>query len=74
MQLHPINLSNIFIIINFQTLIMKKSVIICCFFLTLGYASSTEVETIHQTKNSELNEIEYLSLSEFLNAPIEELY
>ena len=53
---------------------MKKLVIICCLFLTLGYASSSEGEKINQTENSEINEIEYLSLSEFLNASFEELY
>ena len=53
---------------------MKKSVIICCLFLTLGYASSSERETINQTENSEINEIEYISFSEFLNTPFEELY
>jgi len=52
---------------------MKKLVIICCLFLTLGYASDSEGETIDQSENSEINEIEYLSLSEFLNMPIEEL-
>jgi len=73
MQLKPINLSNTFIIINYQTIIMKKSVIICCLFLTLGYASSTEVESINPTENYEINEMEGLSLSEFLNLPLEEL-
>jgi len=53
---------------------MKKLLIICCLSLTLGYASSSEVETINQAENSEINEIDYLSLSEFLNAPIEKLY
>jgi hypothetical protein len=54
---------------------MKKLVIICCLFLTLGYASnSEEEEIINQAEKPEINEIDYLSLSEFLNAPIEELY
>ena len=61
-------------LINDQTIIMRKLVIICCLLLTLGYASSTKGETINQAKNSEINEIEYLSLSEFLNALIEKLY
>ena len=74
MQLQLIYLSNIFIEINYQTIIMKKSVIICCLFLTLGYASSTEVESINPTENYEINEMEGLSLSEFLNLPLEELY
>jgi len=53
---------------------MKKLVIICCLFLTLGYASNSEGETKTQVENSEINGIDYLSLSEFLNTPIEELY
>lgn len=52
---------------------MKKALIICYLFLTLGYASSSERETINQTESSELNEIENYSFSEFLNLPIEEL-
>jgi DNA-binding XRE family transcriptional regulator len=55
---------------------MKKLVIICCLSLTLGYAANIERETINQIENSKINneQIEYLSYSEFLNTPFEELY
>jgi len=55
---------------------MKKLVIICCLSLTLGYAANVEGETTNQVENSKINkeQIEYLSYSEFLKTPFEELY
>jgi len=55
---------------------MKKLVIICCLSLTLGYAANVKGETINQIENFKINnvEIEYLSYSEFVNTPFEELY
>lgn len=52
---------------------MKKSIIIYFLFLSLAYASNPEIETIELPENYKINEVQDLSLSEFLNTPIEEL-